>query len=130
MMAIITGGPGVGKTTIIHTILTILKAKGATALLAAPTGRAAKRLAESTGLEAKTIHRLLEFDPKQGGFLRSAELPLDGDLLVLDEVSMVDVPLMAAVLKAMPDHAALLMVGDVDQLPSVGPRSGTRRPDR
>ena len=120
-LLIITGGPGVGKTTIIRTILTILRAKGVTPLLAAPTGRAAKRLSETTGLEAKTIHRLLEFNPKGGGFLRGKDLPLDGDLVVLDEVSMVDVPMMAAVLKAMPDHAALVVVGDVDQLPSVGP---------
>ena len=120
-LLIITGGPGVGKTTIIRTILTILRAKGVTPLLAAPTGRAAKRLSETTGLEAKTIHRLLEFNPKGGGFLRGKDLPLDGDLLVLDEVSMVDVPMMAAVMKAMPDHAALMIVGDVDQLPSVGP---------
>jgi exodeoxyribonuclease V alpha subunit len=118
---VITGGPGVGKTTIIRSILHILKAKGVTPLLAAPTGRAAKRLGESTGLEAKTIHRLLEFNPKEGGFLRGNDLPLDCDLLVLDEASMVDVPLMAAVLKALPVQAALLVVGDVDQLPSVGP---------
>src|SRR5262249_34989496 len=102
-------------------ILTILRAKGVAPLLAAPTGRAAKRLSETTGLPAKTIHRLLEFDPRSGGFLRSKDLPLECELLVLDEVSMVDVPLMASLLKALPETAALLIVGDVDQLPSVGP---------
>jgi exodeoxyribonuclease V alpha subunit len=118
---IVTGGPGVGKTTIIRAILTILRAKGVRPLLAAPTGRAAKRLAESTEREATTIHRLLEFDPKGGGFVRCKELPLECDLLVLDETSMIDVPLMASVLEALPQTAALLIVGDVDQLPSVGP---------
>jgi exodeoxyribonuclease V alpha subunit len=118
---IITGGPGVGKTTVVNAILRIVRAKGARVLLAAPTGRAAKRLSESTGTEAKTIHRLLEFDPKSGGFKRGRELPLEADLVVVDETSMVDTVLMNQLLRAVPDRAALLLVGDVDQLPSVGP---------
>ena len=118
---VITGGPGVGKTTIVNAILRILAAKGVNLLLCAPTGRAAKRMTEATGFEAKTIHRLLEVDPKGGGFKRGADHPLDCDLLVVDETSMVDVMLMQALLKAIPDHAALLIVGDIDQLPSVGP---------
>jgi exodeoxyribonuclease V alpha subunit len=118
---VITGGPGVGKTTIVNTILRILSAKDMRLLLCAPTGRAAKRMNEATGLEAKTIHRLLEVDPKSGGFRRNAENPLDCDLLVVDETSMVDVLLMHALVRAIPDKAALLMVGDIDQLPSVGP---------
>ncbi len=118
---VITGGPGVGKTTLVNSILKVIGAKGVELALCAPTGRAAKRLSESTGLEAKTIHRLLESDPKTGGFKRSDEHPLDCQLLVVDETSMVDVPLMRALLKALPDEAALLLVGDADQLPSVGP---------
>jgi exodeoxyribonuclease V alpha subunit len=118
---VITGGPGVGKTTIVNSILRILSAKDVRLLLCAPTGRAAKRMNEATGFEAKTIHRLLEVDPKGGGFRRDTENPLDCDLLVVDETSMVDVLLMHALLKAVPDKAALLVVGDVDQLPSVGP---------
>jgi len=120
-LLVITGGPGVGKTTIVNSILRILAAKGVNLLLCAPTGRAAKRMAEATGFEAKTIHRLLEVDPKGGGFKRNAENPLDCELLVIDETSMVDVPLMHALLKALPDSSALLVVGDIDQLPSVGP---------
>ena len=118
---VITGGPGVGKTTIVNSILRILSAKDVNLLLCAPTGRAAKRMSEATGFEAKTIHRLLEVDPKAGGFKRDGDNPLDCDLLVIDETSMVDVMLMQALLKAVPDHAALLIVGDIDQLPSVGP---------
>jgi exodeoxyribonuclease V alpha subunit len=118
---VITGGPGVGKTTIVNSILRILAAKRVNLLLCAPTGRAAKRMTEATEMEAKTIHRLLEFDPKAFGFKRALENPLDCDLLVVDESSMVDVMLMQSLLKAVPDHAALLIVGDIDQLPSVGP---------
>jgi exodeoxyribonuclease V alpha subunit len=118
---VITGGPGVGKTTIVNAILRILAAKGVQLLLCAPTGRAAKRMTEATGFEAKTIHRLLEVDPKGGGFRRGSEHPLACDLLVIDETSMVDVLLMQALLRAVPDRAALLIVGDIDQLPSVGP---------
>ena len=118
---VITGGPGVGKTTIVNAILRILSAKDARLLLCAPTGRAAKRMNEATGLEAKTIHRLLEVDPKKGGFRKNTENPLDCDLLVIDETSMVDVLLMQALLKAVPDEAALLVIGDIDQLASVGP---------
>jgi exodeoxyribonuclease V alpha subunit len=118
---VITGGPGVGKTTIVNAILRILAAKGVQLLLCAPTGRAAKRMTEASGFEAKTIHRLLEVDPKTGGFRRSGDHPLACDLLVIDETSMVDVLLMQALLRAVPEHAALLIIGDIDQLPSVGP---------
>ncbi len=120
-LTVITGGPGVGKTTVVNSILQIVRAKGAQVVLCAPTGRAAKRLSESTGLEAKTIHRLLEFDPHRRGFSRGRENPLNADFVVMDELSMVDVSLMNQLLRAVADPAALLMVGDVDQLPSVGP---------
>jgi len=120
-LLILTGGPGVGKTTLVNAILLILRAKKVRCQLCAPTGRAAKRLSEATGLGAKTIHRLLEVEPGRGGFLRHEAHPLLCDLLVVDETSMVDVPLMSALLRALPGQASLLLVGDVDQLPSVGP---------
>jgi len=118
---VITGGPGVGKTTLVNAILLILRAKKMRCLLCAPTGRAAKRLFEATGVEAKTIHRLLEVQPATGLFTRNEGRPLETDLLVADEMSMVDVPLMSHLLRALPPSASLLLVGDVDQLPSVGP---------
>ena len=125
-VVIITGGPGVGKTTLVNSILLILRAKKVRCLLCAPTGRAAKRLTETTGLEAKTIHRLLEVDPATGRFYRQEDNPLDCDLLIVDETSMVDVLLMHALLRALPRTSALIMVGDVDQLPSVGPGNALR----
>jgi len=118
---VVTGGPGVGKTTLVNSMLTILRAKSVSVALCAPTGRAAKRLAESTGLIAKTIHRLLEADPRRGGFKRGEDNPLACELLVVDEASMVDVPLLASLVKALAPGAGLILVGDVDQLPSVGP---------
>ncbi|WP_299654950.1 ATP-dependent RecD-like DNA helicase [uncultured Jannaschia sp.] len=120
-LLVVTGGPGVGKTTIVNSILRILEAKAVKLLLCAPTGRAARRMSEATGMEARTIHRLLEFDPRAFAFKRNLEHPLECDLLVVDESSMVDVLLMQSLLNAVPDDAALLIVGDIDQLPSVGP---------
>lgn len=118
-VTILTGGPGVGKTTLVNSILSILRSQTANILLAAPTGRAAKRLSESTGCEAKTLHRLLEFDPKNFQFKRNKETPLQADWIIVDEVSMIDVLLMHHLLKAIPLAAGILFVGDVDQLPSV-----------
>jgi len=120
---VITGGPGTGKTTLVNGIIQILEKKGRRILLAAPTGRAAKRMTETTGREARTVHRLLEFSPKSMAFQRNRDNPLDADLVILDESSMVDTVLGYNLLKALPAHCQLVLVGDVDQLPSVGPGS-------
>jgi exodeoxyribonuclease V alpha subunit len=120
-IAIITGGPGVGKTTIVRAIVSVLSSKGQKLRLAAPTGRAAKRLAEATGHEASTLHRLLEFEPRAGDFQRGKELPLEADAVIVDEASMIDLSLMRALLFALSPNARLVIVGDADQLPSVGP---------
>lgn len=120
-LTILTGGPGTGKTTTVRTLLDLCRGAGYRVLLAAPTGRAAKRLAETTGQEAKTLHRMLEFQPAEGmTFKRNEEMPLEGDLLIVDEASMLDLVLTNHLLKAVPPGMHLLLVGDVDQLPSVG----------
>lgn len=120
-LLVITGGPGVGKTTIIRTLLSVPQVEVLTVLLCAPTGRAAKRLSESAGREGRTIHRLLEFDPHTGDFKRCASNPLDADLVIVDEASMIDIVLMQKLLSAISSTAALVLAGDVDQLPPVGP---------
>ncbi len=118
---VITGGPGVGKTTLVNSVLMVFKAKKLRVALCAPTGRAAKRMAETTGMEAKTIHRLLQYNPGTGGFVHHAEHPLECDVLIVDESSMVDIVLASQLIDAVPLHAAVVVVGDADQLPSVGP---------
>lgn len=120
-LLVITGGPGVGKTTLLKGILAIHQAQGRRVVACAPTGRAARRLSESTGLEARTIHRLLDFNPGTGGFRHDRANPLSGDLFVVDEFSMVDTVLAWQLVRALPAGAGLLLVGDGDQLPSVGP---------
>ncbi|HTY25498.1 MAG TPA: ATP-dependent RecD-like DNA helicase [Desulfomonilaceae bacterium] len=118
---VITGGPGTGKTTLLKCLIDILEAKKIRVVLAAPTGRAAKRLAQATGREAKTIHRLLEYSPAEGGFQRGPSRPLEAEFVIVDEVSMVDISLMHYLLSAIYSQSSLVLVGDADQLPSVGP---------
>lgn len=125
-VAIITGGPGTGKTTIIRALVALYSTSGLKVSLAAPTGRAAKRMTELAGLQAKTIHRLLEFNPQDGLFRRNAGYPLDADVVIIDEVSMLDIVLAAALLSAVRESASVILVGDVDQLPPVGPGSFLR----
>jgi len=120
---IITGGPGTGKTTLLMSLLAVLRRAKVTFALAAPTGRAAKRMTESTGEEALTLHRLLEYNPREGGFQRHQDNPLQVDFIIVDEASMVDLVLMDQLLCAIEPHTHLILVGDVDQLPSVGPGS-------
>jgi len=117
---VLTGGPGTGKTTTLRTLVQLFEAMGKQVALASPTGRAAQRLAEVTGREARTIHRLLEFDPSQMGFRRNEEWPLDADVVIVDEASMIDLMLAHSLLKAVDGKSQLVLVGDVDQLPSVG----------
>ncbi len=118
---VITGGPGCGKTTALRAIVALLQALGARVALAAPTGRAAQRLSEVVGIEARTLHRLLAYDPGRGRFTHDSDYPLDADAVIVDEASMLDAPLAAALLKAIPARGRLLLAGDADQLPSVGP---------
>jgi len=122
-VTVITGGPGTGKTTLLKSVIAALSDAGLKPTLAAPTGRAAKRLQEATGREAKTIHRLLEYAPETQGFLRNAQFPIRTNYLIIDEASMMDVELAAALVSALMPDCALLLVGDRDQLPSVGPGS-------
>ncbi|MBA4695760.1 MAG: ATP-dependent RecD-like DNA helicase [Legionella sp.] len=119
-LAVITGGPGVGKTTLVNSFLKIIQTKKIRVALCAPTGRAAKRLTETTGVPAKTIHRLLDFDPQTYGFKHNQGNPIDKDLFIIDESSMLDILLLNNLLKAIPSNAAVIFVGDIDQLPSVG----------